>query len=71
MKKSESSLPNNVRLIIESARQLVEKNIDRTMSLSYFLIGKLIIEEEQHGNERAKYADETIYAFLVALCVSL
>lgn len=60
MKKSESSLLNNVRLIIESARQLVVKNIDRTMSLSYFLIGKLIVEEEQHGNERAKYADETL-----------
>ena len=60
MKKTESSLLNNVRLIIESARQLVVKNIDRTMSLSYFLIGKLIVEEEQHGNERAKYADETL-----------
>ena len=49
-----------IRKLIESARQSAVRYIDSTMTLTYFLIGKHIIEDEQHGKERAGYAEETL-----------
>jgi predicted nuclease of restriction endonuclease-like (RecB) superfamily len=60
MNKTSNILLHNIKQLIESARQFAVKNIDRSMTLSYFLIGKLIIDEEQQGAHRAKYADETL-----------
>ena len=45
----------NVAQIIEKARKLVGRTTDLTMCISYFEIGRMIVEEEQSGNDRAEY----------------
>ena len=41
--------------LLHNARQNIISNINSTMTKTYFLIGKRIIEEEQDGNKRAEY----------------
>ena len=45
----------NVAQIIEQARRHVGRTADLTMCLTYFEIGRMIIEEEQGGKARAEY----------------
>lgn len=53
-------LYSNIKEVIESARNTVYKTANAEMVKSYWLIGKLIIEEEQQGKERANYGEEII-----------
>lgn len=46
--------------LIENARRAVVKQIDNTMTITYFLLGRYIVEDEQQGKERAEYATETL-----------
>ena len=41
--------------LLHKARQNIISNVNYTMTKTYFLIGKRIIEEEQDGNKRAEY----------------
>ena len=41
--------------LLHNARQNIISNVNSTMTKTYFLIGKRIIEEEQNGNKRAEY----------------
>ena len=41
--------------LLHKARQNIISNINSTMTKTYFLIGKRIVEEEQNGNKRAEY----------------
>ena len=41
--------------LLKEARKSIVSNINTTMTKTYFLIGKRIVEEEQNGNERATY----------------
>jgi len=50
----------NIRQLIDAARKSVNRHIDSTMTLTYFLIGRYIVEDEQAGEERAKYAQSTL-----------
>jgi DUF438 domain-containing protein len=45
----------NVAKIIEQARKFVGRTADLTTTVSYFHIGKMIVEQEQSGNAKAKY----------------
>jgi predicted nuclease of restriction endonuclease-like (RecB) superfamily len=54
-KKSYNQLLNKVIELLDSARTNVVRSINQTMVLSYFEIGRLIVEEEQNGRERANY----------------
>ena len=49
-----------IKILLNSARNNITSNINSTMAKTYFLIGKRIIEEEQNGKERAIYGDELI-----------
>lgn len=60
MKFADSSLLVSIRELIESSRKSVVRTIDRTMTFTYFMIGRYIIEDEQHGKKRADYANETL-----------
>jgi hypothetical protein len=40
---------------IDSARKTVQRTIDLEMVKAYWLSGRDIVEEEQYGQERAKY----------------
>ena len=46
--------------LLKEARKNIVSNINTTMTKTYFLIGKRIVEEEQNGNERAVYGENLI-----------
>ncbi len=46
--------------LLQSARSQVVRTVNQTMVLTYFEIGKKIVEEEQAGKERAEYGKEII-----------
>ncbi len=48
----------DIRKLIIEARKSVQRNVNRTMVVTYWHIGKRIVVEEQHGQKRAKYASE-------------
>lgn len=49
-----------IKNLLVSARENIVSNVNSTMTKTYFLIGKRIVEEEQNGNERAEYGEELI-----------
>lgn len=46
--------------LLQSARTKVVLSVNQTMVLTYFEIGKMIVEEEQDGKERADYGKEIL-----------
>ena len=46
---------NKVKELLWQARESVVKTVNKTMVITYFEIGKMIVEEEQKGKERAEY----------------
>lgn len=50
-----NSIYKTVSDLLISARTQVQKTVNTTMVYTYFEIGKLIVEEEQKGKERADY----------------
>lgn len=51
---------DEIRNLLKEARKNIVSNINTTMTKTYFLIGKRIVEEEQNGNERATYGKNLI-----------
>ncbi len=41
--------------LLQEAKKQVLRTINKTMVITYFEIGRMIVEEEQNGNERAEY----------------
>src|SRR3989338_7864211 len=50
-----SSLYNRIREIIESARAGAARSINTIQVVSNWLIGREIVEEDQHGKSKARY----------------
>jgi predicted nuclease of restriction endonuclease-like (RecB) superfamily len=50
----------NIRNILEKARYDTYKAVNLSMVSAYWQIGKVIVEEEQKGKERAKYGETLI-----------
>ncbi|MFD2035191.1 PDDEXK nuclease domain-containing protein [Belliella marina] len=46
--------------LLQSARSKVVRTVNQTMVLSYFEIGRMIVEEEQDGKERADYGKQIL-----------
>ena len=46
--------------LLSKVRQNIILNVNSTMTKTYFLIGKRIVEEEQNGNKRAEYGKNLI-----------
>ncbi len=57
---SNKILFQSVRSLIQEAQQHVVRNVNTTMLITYFEIGRIIIEHEQKGKFRAGYAEETL-----------
>jgi predicted nuclease of restriction endonuclease-like (RecB) superfamily len=53
-------LLNDVKRIIAGGRQKAYSAVDSAMTVTYWQIGKRIIEEEQHGSIRAAYGTKLI-----------
>ncbi|MGL5125139.1 MAG: PDDEXK nuclease domain-containing protein [Fusobacteriaceae bacterium] len=54
------NLYDDIKALLESARKKVLSTLNSTMTFTYFLIGKKIVEEEQNGVIRAEYGKELI-----------
>ena len=50
----------NVASLVEKARTFVGRTVDVTKCITYFEIGRQIVEEEQDGNARAEYGKNLI-----------
>jgi len=46
---------NQIKDLLLSARRQVVRQVNQTMVYTYFEIGRIIVEEEQRGKERAGY----------------
>ena len=58
--KTENNLYNSVKAIIEEARVQIVRNVNSVITYTHFQIGKMIVEHEQKGNEKAIYAEKTL-----------
>lgn len=50
----------NVRTILEQARQSAYRAVNFAMVMAYWEVGRLIVEEEQQGKDRAEYGKALI-----------
>ena len=50
---------DNIASIIENARRFVGRTADLTLCVTYYEIGRMIVEEEQGGKARAEYGNST------------
>lgn len=57
---TQSDLFASIRSLIQEAQKNIVRNVNTTMIFTYFQIGRMIVEEEQKGKERAEYADKTL-----------
>ncbi len=55
-----------IKSILARARQKAYQAVNSAMLEAYWLIGKRIVEEEQHGNERAEYGEAILKNLSVA-----
>ena len=55
LKKAHNTLLEEIRSILNKARQQAINTVNSAMVFAYWDIGKRIVEEEQKGSERAQY----------------
>ena len=60
LSKSDNQLFGKIAGLLNDARKFIVKNVNHTIVLTYFEIGKLIVEEEQEGKERAEYGKSVL-----------
>lgn len=54
------ALFQQVAVLLQNARQQVLRTINSTMVYTYFEIGRMIVEEEQNGKDRAEYGKQLL-----------
>lgn len=59
-KPSNTKLYSQIVDLLQSARSKVIRTVNQTMVLTYFEIGKMLVEDEQGGSERAGYGKEVV-----------
>ncbi|MFV8346676.1 PDDEXK nuclease domain-containing protein [Flavobacterium sp. ZB4P13] len=69
MKDEENTIPENLQnkilfsqvvVLLQNARQQVLRTVNSTMVCTYFEIGRMIVEEEQNGKNRAEYGKQLL-----------
>ena len=60
VKIKNTEIVKNVIDLLENAREKVGTTINQTMVLTYFEIGRMIVEEEQKGENRAEYGKKIL-----------
>ena len=60
LSKSESILYREISKLLKQARSAAYKSVNTIMVQTYWQIGKRIVEQEQHGQNRANYGDYLI-----------
>lgn len=51
---------HQVAELLQNARQQVLRTVNSTMTFTYFEIGRMIVEEEQNGKDRAAYGKQVL-----------
>ena len=46
--------------LLQNAREQVLRTVNSTMVCTYFEIGRIIVEEEQNGKDRAEYGKQIL-----------
>lgn len=64
-----SDLFFQIKNLITNSRQQLVRAVNSTMVLTYFQIGKIIVEDEQKGNLKAKYGERTLKELSTKLTV--
>ncbi|MBN9297957.1 MAG: DUF1016 family protein [Filimonas sp.] len=64
---SRKVLLQSIKTLIQDARQHVVRNVNTTMLITYFEIGRMLVEDEQKGSHRADYAMKTITQLSISL----
>ncbi|MDH2997416.1 hypothetical protein A1D22_06740 [Pasteurellaceae bacterium LFhippo2] len=64
---AKTDLFNRIAQLLTSARQRVVQAVNFTMVQTYFEIGRMIVEDEQNGEERAEYGIKTLKDLSVRL----
>ncbi|MCM1034499.1 MAG: PDDEXK nuclease domain-containing protein [Paludibacter sp.] len=62
-----SQLYNRIVALLEQSRKTVKTAVNLSMVYTYFEIGRMIVENEQNGKERAEYGKETLKTLSVKL----
>jgi len=58
---------NNIKTVLEEARSSVYRTVNFAMVQAYWHIGRIIVEQEQKGKERAKYGKALIKELSIKL----
>ncbi|MCJ8330283.1 MAG: DUF1016 domain-containing protein [Lentisphaeria bacterium] len=58
----ENKTLQDIRSVIEQARQQVRLTVNSAMVLAYWEIGRLVVEDEQQGEQRADYGKQLLQA---------
>lgn len=66
-KLSHTNFYSQIVELLQSARQKVVSTVNHTMVLTYFEIGRIIVEKEQDGKERAGYGKQLLKGLSEAL----
>lgn len=60
IQKAENVFLQNVAKILESARKNAKTAVNLSMVYAYYEVGRMIVEEEQHGENRAAYGKKIL-----------
>lgn len=66
-----TALIDNIAHVIEQARSHVRQSVNTAMVVSYWEIGRLLVEHEQHGEKRAAYGKAQLQTLSQALTARL
>ena len=58
--KRNSALYVSIRALLIQAKSQMVRNVNITMVLTYYEIGRMIVEDEQMGNYRAEYSKKVL-----------
>lgn len=56
----DNKMIDQIRSLLENARQKVAAEVNSTLILTYWQIGKIIVEDEQQNESRAEYGKQTL-----------
>ncbi|TNH06203.1 DUF1016 domain-containing protein, partial [Testudinibacter sp. TR-2022] len=62
LQDSQQNFYDKIAQILQSARTRIVQSVNSTMVATYFEIGRLIVEEELKGKQRAEYGKKMIQA---------
>lgn len=64
-----NQLAQRISELLTEARGRIVQSVNHTMVLTYYEIGRMIVHEEQNGNERADYGKQLIKTLSIKLTV--